>query len=230
MEQHGIQADEELQTRFDASQAAARTVMWLAVDQQIAGLIAVSDTVREISAEAVSKLRSLGLDVTLLTGDNKTTAQSVAEQVGIENVIAEVLPADKAAKVRELQTAGHVVAMIGDGINDAPALAQADVGIAVGTGTDVAMETADVTLIKGDLRSVVDAIRLSKATLRNIKQNLFWAFAYNVALIPIAAGVLAPFSFVPMFLRQLHPIMAALAMVASDFVIVVNALRLRRFQ
>ena len=230
MEQHGIQTDEEIQAQFDTSQAAARTVMWLAVDQQIAGLIAVSDTVRETSAEAVSKLRSLGLDVTLLTGDNKTTAQSVAEQVGIENVIAEVLPADKAAKVRELQTAGHVVAMIGDGINDAPALAQADVGIAVGTGTDVAMETADVTLIKGDLRSVVDAIRLSKATLRNIKQNLFWAFAYNVALIPIAAGVLAPFSFVPMFLRQLHPIMAALAMVASDFVIVVNALRLRRFQ
>jgi len=230
IEQHGIQAEEQLHARFGASQAAAQTVMWLVVDQRIAGFIAVSDTVRKTSAEAVSQLRSLGLDITLLTGDNETTAQSVAEQVGIENVIAEVLPADKAAKVRELQAAGHVVAMVGDGINDAPALAQADVGIAVGTGTDVAMETADVTLIKGDLRSVVDAIRLSKATLRNIKQNLFRAFAYNVALIPIAAGALAPFSFVPMFLRQLHPIMAALAMVASDFVIVVNALRLRRFQ
>ena len=211
------------------SVVSGETTLWVAANKQLIGQIGVSDTVKETSRDAIARLKSLGLEVSLLTGDNESTAQAVAREVGIDSVFAGVLPADKAAKVKELQAAGHVVAMVGDGINDAPALAQADVGIAIGTGTDVAMETADVTLMQGDLQSTIDAIRLSRATLRNIKQNLFWAFAYNVALIPIAAGVLAPFSFVPTFLRQLHPIMAAFAMVASDLVIVVNALRLRRF-
>jgi Cu+-exporting ATPase len=192
------------------------------------GAIAVADSIKETSPAAVRGLQRLGLKVLLITGDNQATARAIAEQVGVDDVYAEVLPEQKAASVRQLQTDGHVVAMVGDGINDAPALAQADVGIAMGTGTDVAMETADITLMRGDLMSVVDAMQLSRATMRNIKQNLFWAFAYNVALIPIAAGILAPFSSAPAFLRRLHPIMAAFAMVASDLVVVSNALRLKR--
>jgi Cu+-exporting ATPase len=210
-------------------QEQAKTTLWVAVDGAVIGIIGVADTIKPNSVTAIRALLDRGLQVTLLTGDNLATAHSIAQEVGITSVFAEVLPDCKAEKIAELRSAGHVVAMVGDGINDAPALAEADVGLALGTGTDIAMETADITLIRGDLMGVSHALQLSAATLRNIKQNLFWAFGYNVALIPVAAGVLAGFAFVPDFLRELHPIMAAFAMIASDFVIVVNALRLKRF-
>ena len=208
-------------------QAEAKTAMWLAVDGQASALIGVADTIKDGSKEAVAALHKLGLTVVMMTGDNEATAQAIAKEVGIERVFAEVLPGDKAGYVKQLQAEGYKVAMVGDGINDAPALAQADVGIAIGTGTDVAMETADVTLMRGDLRSVPQALALSKATMRNIKQNLVWAFGYNIALIPIAAGILAPFGWAPDFLRQLHPILAAGAMAFSSISVVGNALRLR---
>lgn len=206
----------------------ARTVMWVAHENEVVGLIAVADKLKATSAAAIASLQRAGLQVAMITGDNLHTAQATAAQVGIESVLAETLPGEKAARIKELQSQGNVVAMVGDGINDAPALAQADVGIALGTGTDIAIASSDVTLLRGDLTSVWQAVRLSAATLRNIKQNLFWAFAYNVALIPIAAGVLAGFTFLPPMFRGLHPIMAAFAMIASDMVIVTNALRLRR--
>jgi Cu+-exporting ATPase len=170
----------------------------------------------------------------MLTGDNATTAAAIAEQVGIESISAQVLPAEKSLAVQRLQQPNkgqkQYVAMVGDGINDAPALVQADVGIAIGTGTDIAIESADVTLIRGNLQGVAQAFRLSRAVMRVIKQNLFWAFAYNIALIPIAAGILAGWSAAPIFVRELHPIMAALAMVLSDLVIVINALRMRKMR
>ncbi|HEX6384394.1 MAG TPA: copper-translocating P-type ATPase, partial [Anaerolineae bacterium] len=208
-------------------QNQAKTAMWLAVDGQASALIGVADTIKEGSKEAVAALHKLGLTVAMMTGDNAATAEAIAKEVGIDRVFAEVLPGDKAEYVRRLQE-GYKVAMVGDGINDAPALAQADVGIAIGTGTDVAMEAADVTLMRGDLRSVPQAIKLSKATMRNIKENLFWAFGYNTALIPIAAGILAPFAWAPDFLRQLHPILAAAAMAFSSISVVTNSLRLKR--
>ncbi|UCH93097.1 MAG: copper-translocating P-type ATPase [Candidatus Aminicenantes bacterium] len=207
-----------------------RTAMWLAVDGQATAVIGVADTIKEGSKEAVARLKTQGLTVVIMTGDNETTARGIAAEVGIERVFAGVLPGDKAAKVEQLQAEGYVAAMVGDGINDAPALAQADVGIAIGTGTDVAMETAAVTLMRGDLRSVPQAITLSKATMRNIKQNLGWAFGYNILLIPIAAGILAPFAWAPGFLQQLHPILAAGAMAFSSLSVVTNALRLRRLK
>jgi len=226
MEREGV-ALNGLEAKAAALQREAKTAMWLAVDGEASALIAVADTIKEGSQEAIEAMHKLGLSVVMITGDNEATAQAIAREVGVDRVFAEVLPGDKAAHVAQLQDEGLTVAMVGDGINDAPALAQADVGMAIGTGTDVAMETADVTLMRGDLRSVAQAIRLSKATMRNIKQNLGWAFGYNVALIPIAAGVLAPFAWAPEFLRQLHPILAAGAMAFSSISVVSNALRLR---
>jgi Cu+-exporting ATPase len=209
-------------------QNQAKTAMWLAVDGQASALIGVADTIKEGSREAIAAMHDQGLTVIMMTGDNQATADSIAGEVGLDRSFAEVLPGEKASYVAKLQEEGYLVAMVGDGINDAPALAQADVGMAIGTGTDVAMETADVTLMRGDLRSVPQAIKLSKATMRNIKQNLGWAFGYNVALIPIAAGILAPFDWAPDFLRQLNPILAAGAMAFSSISVVTNALRLRR--
>ncbi|MEX1020404.1 MAG: heavy metal translocating P-type ATPase [Litorilinea sp.] len=209
-------------------QNQAKTAMWLAVDGQASALIGVADTIKEGSRAAVVELQKMGLTVIMMTGDNEATAQAIGAEVGIDRVFAEVLPGDKAAYVKQLQDEGLQVAMVGDGINDAPALAQANVGIAIGTGTDVAMEAADVTLMRGDLRSVPQALKLSRATMRNIRENLIWAFGYNTALIPIAAGVLAPFAWAPDFLRELHPILAAAAMAFSSVSVVTNALRLRR--
>ena len=209
-------------------QSEAKTVLWASADGVVQGAIAVADTIKPTSVRAIQQLHALGLKLTMITGDNETTAQAIAREVGIERVLAERLPSDKQAIVKALQAEGEIVGMVGDGVNDAPALAQANVGIALGTGTDVAVESADIALMRGDLQSVAQSIKLSRATMRNIQENLFWAFIYNILLIPIAAGVLAPFDRVPDFLRQLHPIMAALAMVLSDLIIVLNALRLRR--
>ncbi len=209
-------------------QSQAKTVIWVALEDKAVGLIGVADIVKPGAREAVAEIRELGLTVVMLTGDNQATAQAIAREVGIDRLLAEVLPGEKAVQIERLQQEQEgLVAMVGDGINDAPALTQADVGIAIGTGTDVAMETADVTLMRGDLRSVPQAIALSQATLRTIKQNLFWAFFYNVILIPIAAGVLYPFEALPVLLRSLHPIMAAFAMAFSSVTVVTNSLRLR---
>jgi Cu+-exporting ATPase len=201
---------------------AARTAMFLAVDGHLEAIIAVADPVRESSVRAVARLQKMGIDVVMLTGDNRTTAEAVAREAGISRVVAEVLPEGKIDEVMQLRGAGGVIAMVGDGINDAPALAAADVGIAMGTGTDIAMEAGDLTLMRGDLSGVPDAIHLSRATMKTMKQNLFWAFAYNIIAIPIAAGALYP-----RFGILLSPILASAAMAFSSVSVVTNSLRLR---
>jgi Cu+-exporting ATPase len=205
----------------------------------------MADTIKEGSKEAVATLKQQGLRVVMMTGDNEATAQAIAAEASINEVLAEILPGDKAAYIAQLQHGQHpttrhtpgithyeprFIGMVGDGINDAPALAQADVGIAIGAGADVAIEAAGITLISGDLRSVPKAIQLSRATMRVIKENLFWAFAYNALLIPIAAGVLAFFPGLPVYLRELHPVAAAFAMAFSSVMVVGNSLRLRRIK
>jgi Cu+-exporting ATPase len=208
----------------DSLAADGKTPVYAAIDGRAAAVIAIADTLKAGSVEAVAELRRLGLTVAMLTGDNQRTAEAIARSVGIDRVVADVRPDGKAAAVKALQAEGKVVAMVGDGVNDAPALASADVGIAMGTGTDVAMESAGVTLMSGDLRGLVTAIALSRATMRNIRQNLFWAFGYNVILIPVAMGVLYPINGM-----LLDPIFAAAAMALSSVTVVSNALRLRRF-
>ena len=214
----GMPLSEELDAARREAEAKGRTAIAASWDGQARAVFVVADTIKPSSAEAITQLRELGLRPVLLTGDNETTAKRVAAEVNIDEVIAEVLPADKVEVIRRLQDEGRVVAMVGDGVNDAPALAQADLGLAIGTGADVAIEASDLTLVSGDLRAAADAIRLSRATLRTIKQNLFWAFGYNVAALPLAA------------LGLLNPIIAGAAMAASSVSVVFNALRLRRFR
>jgi P-type Cu+ transporter len=216
--ERGLALAPRLDDALERAQAAGRTAVAVGWDGEARALLVVADTARPDSAAAVGELRALGLRPVLLTGDNRATARAVAREVGIDEVVAEVLPAQKAAAVRRLQDEGHVVAMVGDGVNDAPALAQADLGIALGTGTDVAIEASDLTLVSGGLRGAADAVRLSRRTLRTIRQNLFWAFAYNVAALPLAA------------LGYLSPMVAGAAMALSSLFVVGNSLRLRRFQ
>jgi Cu+-exporting ATPase len=217
--------DKNFEERLKMLEAQGKTTMLIALDGRLAGIVAVADTVKAGSAEAIQQLKAQGISVWMITGDNRHTAQAIAEQVGIpaEHVLAEVLPQDKANEVKRLQEQGLIVAFAGDGINDAPALVQADAGIAMGTGTDIAMEASDITLVKGNLKSIAAALALSRSTLRIIKQNLFWAFAYNVLLIPTA--ILSP--LIP-FLKEQAPIFAAAAMALSSVTVVTNSLRLRR--
>ena len=207
----------------DAQRKDGHTVMFIAIDGQPAGLIGVADPIKASTAEAIKMLQNDGVRIVVLTGDNRITAAAVAKKLGIDQVEAEVMPDQKASVVKRLQSEGRIVAMAGDGINDAPALAQAQVGIAMGTGADVAMESAGVTLVKGDLRGIAKARRLSRATMSNIRQNLFFAFFYNVIGIPIAAGVLYP-----AFGLLLSPVIASAAMSLSSVSVITNALRLRR--
>ncbi|MFL6129877.1 MAG: HAD-IC family P-type ATPase, partial [Mycobacteriales bacterium] len=214
----GITIADELERARDAAEEAGQTAVLVAWDGAARGVLAVADAVKDTSAEAVSQLKRLGLTPILLTGDNTVVARAVAAEVGIDEVIAEVLPADKVDVVKRLQAEGGTVAMVGDGVNDAAALAQADLGLALGTGTDVAIQASDLTLVRGDLRVAADAIRLSRRTLRIIEGNLFWAFAYNVAGIPLAVAGL------------LNPVVAGGAMAFSSVFVVTNSLRLRRFR
>jgi Cu+-exporting ATPase len=213
-----IAVPEEACAWQEQAESAGQTVVAVAWDGELHGLLTLADTLKPTSQDAISELRQLGLTPVLLTGDNERAARSIAEEVGIEQVRAEVLPDGKAAEVERLQQGGATVAMVGDGVNDAPALATADLGLAIGTGTDVAIEASDLTLVSGDLRAAADAIRLARRTLATIKGNLFWAFAYNVAAIPLAVAGL------------LNPIIAAAAMAASSIFVVTNSLRLRRFR
>ncbi|MGV2445943.1 UNVERIFIED_CONTAM: heavy metal translocating P-type ATPase, partial [Bacillus sp. ATCC 13368] len=215
MKQYNVDVSKVLNDMEDL-EANGKTAMLASIDGKYAGLIAVADTIKDTSKKAIKRLKEMDIDVIMITGDNERTAMAIGKQVGIDHVIAEVLPDGKAEEVKKLQAAGKKVAMVGDGINDAPALALADIGMAIGTGTDVAMEAADITLIRGDLNSIADAILMSRQTMRNIKQNLFWAFAYNTLGIPIAAiGLLAPW-------------LAGAAMAFSSVTVVLNALRLQR--
>jgi Cu+-exporting ATPase len=229
-----------LGTEAERLRKKGKTVMLLGADSRVTGLIALADTLKPNAKKALAELHKMGLETMMITGDNRRTAEAIAQEAGIDRALAEVLPENKSREIKKLQKKGKVVAMVGDGINDAPALAQADVGIAIGTGTDVAMETGDITLISGDLEGIVTAISLSKSTMRTIKQNLFWAFAYNTALIPIAAGVLylafgtgsvpSGLNFILGEYGFLNPILAAAAMAASSITVVLNSLRLKRFR
>ncbi len=216
---------EFLEEKMKALEEDGKTAMLMAVDKKAAGIIAVADTLMEYSTEAVKSLQQMGLEVIMITGDNERTAKAIARQVNMNRVLADVLPGDKASEIKSLQEEGKIVAMVGDGINDAPALAQADIGIALGSGTDVAMETGDIVLVKDDLRDVVTSIQLSRATMTKIKQGLFWAFAYNTALIPVAAGILYPLASI-----LLDPVFAAAAMATSSVSVVTNASLLKRFK
>ncbi len=229
MERENVLIDAKTEKKIQDLENEGKTVMLLAINKEIAGLIAVADTLKEHSKEAIQQLHKIGIKVIMITGDNQRTAKAIAGQVGIDEVLAEVLPEDKALKIKELQSDiggqksdRQVIAMVGDGINDAPALAQADIGVAIGSGTDVAMEAADVTLIADDLRKVPQAMKLSKATMRTIRGNLFWAFIYNILGIPIAAGILYPFLGI-----MLSPIIASAAMAFSSLFVVINSLRLK---
>ncbi|MHA0854835.1 HAD-IC family P-type ATPase, partial [Serratia nematodiphila] len=204
--------------------AQGKSPLYAAIDGRLAAVIAVADPIKETSPEAIAALHALGLKVAMITGDNAATAAAIARQLGIDEIAAEVLPEGKVAALKSFRSSGAKVAFVGDGINDAPALAEADVGLAIGTGTDVAIEAADVVLMSGDLRGVANAIALSQATIRNIQQNLFWAFAYNAILIPVAAGLLYPLNG-----TLLSPIFAAAAMALSSVFVLGNALRLKRF-
>ncbi|BAF60432.1 soluble P-type ATPase [Pelotomaculum thermopropionicum SI] len=217
MQENGVDVS-GLTADVEKLEEEGKTAMLMAVDGKPAAIIGVADTIKESSKEAINRLKEMGLEVWMLTGDNRRTAEAIARQVGVEKVLAEVLPEDKAKQVEKLRGQGKVVGMVGDGINDAPALVTADVGFAIGTGTDVAIEAADITLIRGDLRGVAAAIRLSRATIKNIKQNLFWALVYNTVGIPVAA------------LGLLNPVIAGAAMAFSSVSVVANALRLRRFK
>jgi Cu+-exporting ATPase len=222
LESLGVDAA-ELSRRAEPNYKDGQTVVFVAIDGRAVGLLAVADPIKASAREAVSALRDEGITVVMVTGDRRATADAVAKAVGIDHVEAEVLPAQKADVVQRLQTRGERVAMAGDGINDAPALAKADVGIAMGTGTDIAMESADITLVKGDLRGIVRARRLSRVTMRNIRQNLFFAFVYNALGVPVAAGLLYP-----VFGLLLSPMIASAAMTFSSVSVIANALRLRR--
>jgi Cu2+-exporting ATPase len=222
LEQHRVRLN-GLEPTVERLLNEGKTLMLVAVDGQPAGIVAATDTVRPTAAKAIAALTALGIQPVMMTGDNRRTAEAVAQQLGIERVFAEVLPQDKADGVKKLQAEGQFAAMVGDGVNDAPALAQADLGIAIGAGTDVAVETGDVVLMKSDPADVLTAIRISKATVRKMKQNLFWAAIYNLVAIPVAAGVLYP-----AFGLMLRPEFGALAMSASSITVVANALLLRR--
>jgi Cu+-exporting ATPase len=222
MDKYGIPVD-GMSAESDRLANSGKTPVYIAIDKKIAGMIAVADVVKENSVDAIKRLADMGIEVVMITGDNRRAAVAIAKQVGIERVLPEVLPQDKYDVIKKMQAEGKIVAMVGDGVNDAPALTQADVGIAIGNGTDVAMECADIALMHSDLTGVPAAINLSRATIRNIKQNLFWAFGYNVASIPVAAGVLYIFGG-----PLLSPIVAAAAMSLSSVSVITNALRLKR--
>jgi P-type E1-E2 ATPase len=221
MIREGITLD-EVRGIGDSLGQEGKTPLYASIDGQLAAIIAVSDPIKSSTAEAIAALHDLGLEVAMITGDNKGTANAIAAKLGIYTVIAEVLPEGKVTAIEKLQGGSRKVAFVGDGINDAPALARADVGIAIGTGTDVAIEAADVVLMSGDLKGVVNALHVSQLTMRNIRQNLFWAFGYNALLIPVAAGV-----FYPVFELMLSPVLAAGAMALSSVFVLSNALRLR---